>query len=46
MTNKRLRLPNFIGRIIYYKTKRCISETWCKQTSKGHKLISKYYLEL
>lgn len=41
---KRIRIPKFIGRKIYNKTKRCECELWCKWTRKGRKLFTKYYL--
>lgn len=42
---KRLRIPKFIGKKLYYKTKRCECDIWCKYARKGHaKLFCKYYL--
>lgn len=42
----KIRIPNFIGKKLYYKTKRCVLNTWCKQTRKGRKLSTKYYLSI
>ena len=39
-----IRIPNFIGKKLYYKTKRYVLNTWCNKTHKGRKLSTKYYL--
>lgn len=41
---KRIRIPKFIGKKLYYITKRCEYDLWVKWTGKKHKLFTKYYL--